>query len=452
MTSFFSDLLLAIGDKGRSFVDWHQTTSDEKDLVGIAEALLSQQGEASGIALAREFFSIYDGLDAAELDVFFNALAEQFGPDLNEIERLVSHYQELPAREAALALHRASEPRRQELFRRLNQAPEGTLRLVRLREDLLDRLRDNPNLAEVDADFHHLFLSWFNRGFLMLKRITWSTPAAILEKIIKYEAVHEIGSWEELRRRIEPSDRRCYAFFHPALVEEPLIFVEVALTDHIPDAIQPVMEPKRETIAVNKAKWAAFYSISNCQRGLSGVSFGSFLIKQVAEDLLRELPHIKSFVTLSPVPGFINWLDRLKDKDEESEPVLSTNDLTAIHALSTSGWFDDEQKRNAMKKSLLPLSAWYFLHAKDAHNKPLDPVARFHLGNGAHLEAINWYADHSPKSVRQSAGIMVNYLYDLDDIENNHEAFTNEGRVIASNAITRMVKNSSSSLSLEKAS
>jgi malonyl-CoA decarboxylase len=449
MTSFFSDLLLTIGERGRSFVDWHQASSDEKDLVGIAEALLSQKGEASGLALASEFFSVYDGLDDAELDVFFNVLAERFGPDLDELEKLNIDFHDSLSRETVIAFHRVAEPRRQELFRRLNQAPDGTLRLVRLREDLLDRLPGNPKLVEVDVDFHHLFLSWFNRGFLMLKRITWSTPASILEKIIKYEAVHEIGSWEELRRRIEPEDRRCYAFFHPALAEEPLIFVEVALTDGIPDAIEPIIAPERPTLSVDTAKLATFYSISNCQRGLTGVSFGSFLIKQVVERLHQELPHLGSFITLSPVPGFRSWLDHLS-KGATGGPILTKADQATINELSTANRIDDDAKSVTIKKILFPLIAWYLLHAKDGHNKPLDPVARFHLGNGARLERINWLADRSDKCIGQSAGIMVNYLYDLGDIEKNHEAFANQDRVIAANVITRLVKNSSSSKSMEK--
>lgn len=449
MTSFFSDLLTAIGERGRNLVDLNQASSEKKDLADIAQSLLSQKGEASGIALASEFFSIYENLDDAARDSFFSALAEQFGPDLMEVEKLIADFRTAPSVETVIALHRAGEPRRQELFRRLNQAPGGTQSLVRLREDLLIRLRNNPKLAEVDADLHHLFLSWFNRGFLVLKRITWATSATILEKIIKYEAVHEIGNWEELRRRIEPSDRRCYAFFHPALTDEPLIFVEVALTDEIPGSIAPVIASNRDILSSRDARVATFYSISNCQRGLSGVSFGSFLIKQVAQDLQRELPHIKTFVTLSPVPGFMKWLDSLKNDDADGSHTLPQDDRDLLSRLGTKDWMNDEEMTNAMEDLLLPLVAYYLLHAKDHEQKPLDPVARFHLGNGARLERINWQADISKNGLSRSAGIMVNYLYDLGDIEKNHEAYSNNNSVVASGVITRLAKNSASSLAME---
>ena len=454
MTSFFSDLLVAIGERGRSLVDLQQTSPQPKDLPAIAKALLSQKGEASGIALAGDFFSLYEKLEAEELDDFFNVLAQQFGPDIAGVRTIIAEFGDHLTAQAVLDLHEKAEPQRQELFRRLNQAPEGTLKLVRLREDLLERLDNNPRLAQVDADLHHLFHSWFNRGFLVLKRITWSTPASVLEKIIKYEAVHEIANWEELRQRIEPTDRRCYAFFHPALTEEPLIFVEVALGNEMPDSIQPVIAQKRQTIKDADARLATFYSISNCQQGLSGISFGSFLIKQVARQLLSELPQLKSFVTLSPVPGFRSWLQELvenkKYREQGGAPVLTPETLHVIEDFLANGWPGDEGRQQALEKNLLPLSAWYFLNAKDRYNKPYDPVARFHLGNGARLERINWLADRSAKSFDQSAGIMVNYLYDLDDIEKNHEAFANEDRVITASIISRMAKNNSSSQTMEK--
>ncbi len=456
MTSFFSDLLVAISERGRSLIDLQQTSPEPKDLLTIAKALLSQKGEASGLALASDFFSVYDGLDEAELDAFFIMLGEQFGPDLEGVNKIISGLGKVLSVEEVLQLHQKSEPQRQELFRRLNQAPKGTLRLVRLREDLLKRLDKNPRLAEVDADLHHLFHSWFNRGFLVLKRISWSTPASILEKIIKYEAVHEIASWEDLRQRIEPADRRCYAFFHPALVEEPLIFVEVALGEEIPDAIEPVIAQKRQSVKDTNARLATFYSISNCQKGLSGISFGNFLIKQVAQELLRELPQLALFATLSPVPGFVKWLRHLIDHQEEEKqvdaPVVNEEEVLAIKHLLANGWPAPGDKQQALEKILVPLSAWYFLNAKDRDQKPYDPVARFHLGNGARLERINWLADRSAKSFNQSAGIMVNYLYDLDKIEHNHEAFANHGEVIAASSIARIAKLSSSFQTVEKVS
>jgi malonyl-CoA decarboxylase len=269
----------------------------------------------------------------------------------------------------------------------------------------------------------------------VLRRIDWTTPAHILEKIIRYEAVHEISDWNDLRRRIEPPDRRCFAFFHPALVDEPLIFVEVALTATMPAAIAPILAEKRDPLAPKQATTAVFYSISNCQAGLGGVSFGNFLIKQVVEDLCRELPNLKTYVTLSPVPGFGAWLDRELDAGPAS--VLPVEDRQTLAGTSKAGWHLDEEGLETVRKALMPAAAHYFLRAKTSAGRPLDPVARFHLGNGARLERVNFPGDLSAKGLRQSRGMMVNYLYDLDTIEKHHEAFANQGAVIASSTVTR---------------
>ena len=242
-----------------------------------------------------------------------------------------------------------------------------------------------------------MFSSWFNRGFLVLRRIDWSTPASILERIIRYEAVHRIRGWEDLRRRIDPPDRRCYAFFHPALVDDPLIFVEVAFTRELPDAISPILTVQREPIELGKATTAVFYSISNCQRGLAGVSFGNFLIKQVVEEIAREYPKLSTFVTLSPVPGFAEWL--AQERAAESTRVLAPEDRAALSNLDTPGWWQVEARREPVKEPLLRAAAWYFLHAKTSGGTPLDAVARFHLGNGARLERINWLADASERGM-----------------------------------------------------
>jgi malonyl-CoA decarboxylase len=326
----------------------------------------------------------------------------------------------------------------------LNRAPGGTADLVEMRADLLDFMngdkQTNKNLAALDRDVVHLLASWFNRGFLVLRRIDWSTPANILEKIIRYEAVHEIGGWNDLRRRIDPADRRCYAFFHPALVDEPLIFVEVALTEEIPNAIAPLLAEDREPVAVERARTAVFYSISNTQRGLGGISFGNFLIKQVVEELRRELPKLEDFVTLSPVPGFMRWLEKATDLpvSEEDRPLLDR--------LDEPDWWQNPELEGQLRSIVEPLAAHYFLKARTAKGRPIDSVARFHLGNGARLERINWLGDTSPKGLRESAGIMVNYLYRLDDIEKNHEAFANDGEVVASSAVKKLLKGESRSL------
>jgi malonyl-CoA decarboxylase len=306
-----------------------------------------------------------------------------------------------------------------------------------MREDLLKQLRANPGLKVVDRDFVHLLNSWFNRGFLVLRRIDWSSPAVVLEKIIRYEAVHQIRGWDDLRGRIDPVDRRCYAFFHPALVDEPLIFVEIALTADMPGAVQPLLAPGRQPTPPEKARTAVFYSISNCQQGLAGVSFGNFLIKQVVEELRRELPQLDTFVTLSPVPGFMGWL-RAQAKSMTSEP-----DKQTVESLDDSEWPQDEEFAPRARALLEPLAAQYFLEARTAGNRPVDPVARFHLGNGARLERINWLGDTSEKGLAESAGVMVNYLYDLDQIEENHEAFANQGEVVASPAVRRLLKSGS---------
>jgi malonyl-CoA decarboxylase len=292
--------------------------------------------------------------------------------------------------------------------------------------------------VSLDSDFEHLFASWFNRGFLVLRPIDWSTPADILEKIIRYEAVHEIADWDELRRRIQPTDRRCFAFFHPALLDEPLIFVEVALTNAIAPAIQPILADGREPVPARSATTAIFYSISNCQKGLAGVTFGNFLIKQVVEDLAREIPSLKTFVTLSPVPGFRTWLDR--ERGADAPQGLTREDVEALRLLDTEDWRSDKTKCEAVRRAMLPAAAAYFLRAKNEKGRPLDPVARFHLGNGARLERMNFLGDTSKKGLKQSYGLMVNYLYDLSAIEKNHETYVNLGTVATSSAVSRELR------------
>ncbi len=337
---------------------------------------------------------------------------------------------ETPDDSRAADLLARAEPVRQELIRRLNHAPGGTFALVKMRETLLAALKQDPSLEAFDRDFRHLFGSWFNRGFLVLRRIDWTTPANILEKIIRYEAVHEISTWEELRRRLDPPDRRLYAFFHPALIDEPLIFVEVALTGAIPEAIQPLLTADRALLAPEAATTAVFYSISNAQAGLAGVSFGNFLIKQVVEDLRRELPKLQTFVTLSPVPGFAGWLR--EERARESSRFLSADARRIVDAIEAG------ETPEGADRTLATLAAAYFLQARGASGRVIDPVARFHLGNGARLERINPRGDASPAGLRQSLGVMVNYLYDLDHIEANHEAFANRGAVAASSAVKKL--------------
>ncbi|MDB5656516.1 MAG: Malonyl-CoA decarboxylase, partial [Tardiphaga sp.] len=404
------------------------------DLIELCSELLSGRGEASGTAIARGVFDRYHQLDDAGRLTFFETLASKYGPDPERLETALAAWRAEPSGEGAGELHFASEPQRQELFRRLNRAPGATGELVNMRADLLDLKSAHKELAAVDRDAAHLLASWFNRGFLVLRRIDWSTPAIILEKVIKYEAVHEIHDWNDLRRRIDPVDRRCYAFFHPALVDEPLIFVEVALTESIPGAIAPLLAEDRQPVAIARARTAVFYSISNCQRGLAGISFGNFLIKQVVEELRRELPKLDSFVTLSPVPGFMKWLQRAPDL-----PVTEDERALLAH-LDDAEWINDAPLAAQLRAVIEPLAAHYFLKAKLPRGAPVDSVARFHLGNGARLERIDWLGDVSPKGLRESAGLMVNYLYRLDDIEKNHEAYADHYEIAASSAVKKQLK------------
>ncbi|MEM7496956.1 MAG: malonyl-CoA decarboxylase [Pseudomonadota bacterium] len=406
-TSLLGDMLARITETGRALIG----SEVQAPLADRAEALLSSHGEVTGTARARALLDDYAGLEHAERLGFLREVATRFGPDIEAVRTACEAFLADPGAESARTLHERAEPRSQELLRRLNRAPGGTLALVRMREDLLGALRDQPVLKGLDDDFRHLFASWFNRGFLQLRRIDWQTAAAILEKIIVYEAVHAIQDWDDLRRRVAAEDRQLYGFFHPALGDEPLVFVEVALCRDIPEAIGPVLAKDRDTVPPAKATTAVFYSISACQKGLRGVSFGNFLIKQVVEELSTDFPSLGTFVTLSPVPGFTRWLDTERD------------DGRSVEADALPG-----------------LCAAYLTEAKRSDGMPLDPVARFHLGNGARLERVNAGADTSARGQRESRGIMVNYLYDRRDIEKNHEAFATRGEIAQSAAVRRLAR------------
>ncbi|MDE2579516.1 MAG: malonyl-CoA decarboxylase [Hyphomicrobiales bacterium] len=435
-SAFFSDLLSSIADRGRAVlgrepVVWPKDQAARAaSLVDLCRALLGGRGEATGVAIAGEILDRYDTLDAGGKAAFFTALARDFGPDRDRLDKALEAWRKAPDDAAGAAIHYASEPQRQELFRRINRAPGATAALVKMRADLLALV--NPSLAAVDRDFQHLFRSWFNRGFLVLRRIDWAAPASVLEKIIRYEAVHEIHDWADLRRRIDPPDRRCYAFFHPAMVDEPLIFVEVALTEQIPAAVAPLLAQDRTPVTPQKARVATFYSISNCQQGLAGITFGNFLIKQVVEEIRRELPKIETFVTLSPVPGLRRWAQSA----DEAAVDAATRD--ALLTISQDGWPKDAETAERLRKALEQIAAHYFLKERRADGRVVDSVARFHLGNGARLERINLMADLSRKGLSESFGLMVNYLYDLDEIEKNHEAFANQGEIAASAAVKKL--------------
>ncbi|EKF18561.1 malonyl-CoA decarboxylase [Nitratireductor pacificus] len=435
--SFLGDMLQTISERGRRLLALGPRDADGDDMEALCDTLLSSRGEASGMALARDILERWQGYDAAARRTFMRMLLERFGPQTKLVEKAIEAYRSMPGPKALHDLHKAAEPRRQELIRRLNLAPDGTAMLVRMRETLLALKRAEPDLEPVDSDFAHLFGSWFNRGFLMLKPINWSTPADILEKIIRYEAVHHIGGWDELRRRLAPEDRRCFAFFHPQLVDDPLVFVEVALTREMPAGISELLREDRATIRPAAATTAVFYSISNCQAGLRGISFGNFLIKQVVEDLRRELPGLQNFVTLSPVPGFAEWL--AEERRAEASSLLTEADRDRLALLDRPGWETQADTVAEIRPAITAAAAWYFLKARGGDGRVVDPVARFHLGNGARLERINFPGDNAPGALRQAHGLMVNYLYKLDDIETNHEAFIGRGEVVAAAAIRRLV-------------
>lgn len=400
--NFFTELFSSVFD--RRYRKVRSSEEDNRTVQEMCQDLLTRHGEVSGGALARNIFDRYEKMTKDEKHELFEFMTHGLEVVTEDVLAALTDYQKQPSKQTYKVFSSACEPKRQELIRRLNQVPGVTPQLVKMREDLLKASKENVSLGILDVDFNHLFTSWFNRGFLVLRPINWDSPASILEKIIAYEAVHAIDSWDDLRQRLKPSDRRCYGFFHPAMGDEPLIFVEVALTKGTATSIQSLLTKDREVIEADEADTAVFYSISNCQPGLAGISFGNFLIKQVAANLARDLGNLATFVTLSPIPGLAKWVN-----SSEMGPLGQGNDQA--------------------------LAAYYLLNAKTSDGKPLDPVTRFHLGNGAMIQAVHADADVSPNGLKQSNGAMVNYLYDLDKVSKNHEKFITEREVAASDAV-----------------
>jgi len=429
--AFLNDLLQSIGAsvRRRRPVRAPSPLPAAERLARACAALMRRSGEASRIAVAEQALDAYGELGAAGKAAFFRMLLDAYSAAPDAIRAAYAAWDAEPTEAPLADLFAAVEPRRQTLLRRLNLAPGGTLQLVRMREDLLAALRVTPDLAPLDADFSHLLASWFNRGFLVMRRIDWNTPAAILEKIVAYEAVHEIRGWVDLRRRLDPADRRCYGFFHPATGDEPLIFVEVALCRSIPAAIGPLLAAGGNADA-DRADTAVFYSISNCQPGLKGVSFGNFLIKQVVSDLSLDLPQLKTFVTLSPAPGFAAWLAGNPEAQELSAE------------LADGAWQADGDVRARLEPQVQAWAARYFVDAKTKSGAPVDPVARFHLGNGAAAHRINWPADLAPGALERAHGLMINYLYEHDAIEARHEAFVADGTIACGPEVRRALQGS----------
>lgn len=406
-TSALGEMLNALLERPRQYLKTDKTGPLER----LCDELMHEDGEIERLLIASQILNRFEELDPQAQASFFSHLNDVLDVDPEEISSTATAYAKSGDPQDYRQLARATEPGRYELLRRLNQPPGATTQLVRMRAALLKMKKSNPDLARTDTDFTLMLRAWFNRGFLVLRQITWESPASILEKIIEYEAVHEIETWDDLRRRLHPSDRRCFAFFHPAMPDEPLIFVEVALSKGIPSSIQDVLTDRREILEEETADTAVFYSISNCQAGLAGISFGNSLIKQVVRDLSLELPNIKNFVTLSPIPGLRRWAaERGLEVDVTSPPVIRK------------------------------LAATYLLNEKGKKNLPLDPVARFHLGNGAQVFAIHADADSSENGDAQSYGAMVNYLYEPDKIADNLQRFSTGEKLAASNSVNTLAR------------
>ena len=405
--SYFADLISTLFERASSL--GKLSGRKQVPIDTLCRELLTSKGEVSGATLAQAVLNSYAILNDADKLAFFFQLRDEFDLDADTAKTALTAYQQNPDKKSYAAFIHAVDAPRLELVRRLNQVPGATAQLVAMRQDLLRLAKDNPEIAIVDHDFKNLFLSWFNRGFLVIRPINWTSPAHILEKIIAYEAVHEIDSWDDLRRRLQPEDRRCFAFFHPSMPDEPLIFVQVALTDAVSNSIQLILSDDRNAISAASATTATFYSISNCQQGLAGISFGNSLIKTVVQTLSRELPDLSVFVTLSPMPGFVSWCAGLNIQLDS----LETDDLRRI-------------------------AAHYLINAKRSDNRPIDPVARFHLNNGARVQAVHADADISSKGRQQSVGLMVNYLYDLPHLADNHEEFATHNKVAASGDVRNL--------------
>ena len=407
--SFFGDILTSLFERAPLLRG--AMADDDKPIELLCRDLLTSRGDVSGMSLAQLVLDRYADFNDDEKLALFTLLANEMDVSCGDAVSALQAYESAPTAANYAALTKKIEPARLQLIRRLNQTQDATTQLVAMRRDLLRLLDQHPDLAKLDIDFKNLFTTWFNRGFLVLRPITWGSPAHILEKIISYESVHAIQSWDDLRRRLQPDDRRCFAFFHPAMPDEPLIFVEVALTRGTPNSIQTILSETHRSLAAVDADTATFYSISNCQAGLAGISFGNSLIKTVVQHLLRDLPQIKTFVTLSPIPGLVKWLNETNQFDVASDP-----------------------------QKLAPLAAHYLLEAKHRNGQPRDAVARFHLNNGAFVEAVHADADISANGLAQSCGVMVNYRYDLTKISANHEAYANQQSVVASKAVKALAE------------
>lgn len=431
---FTKNIMDSVADAGVSFLNFRRLQgSSTQVLLNLCDDLVSHKGVASGIALAREVVHRYSRLSIEEKLIFFQDLNNNMAPDFDSISTAAHTFTSSPNEKNLLELRNSLRTKRQKLFSRMNMAPEGTKAIVSLREDLLQLIPSHAELSPIDEGLRTQLTSWFNPGFLVLKKINWDTEASILEKIIHYESVHTIDDWNDLKNRLT-TNRRCFAYFHPALDDEPLIFVEIALTKGISRSIQSIINEKKNK--GKQADTAIFYSINNCQRGLKKVPLGNFLIKMVVMELAKELPSIKKYCTLSPIPGFATWLtDEIKLGNSS---FLSKSDIELLSPLKDNSWHKNPDEIKKLKKPLKKACATYLLIVK-RYEKPINAVARFHFGNGAILHQINWMGNTSEYGITKSFGLMVNYLYEPKSIEANHEAYVQKGELAISKSVKKIL-------------
>ena len=426
-------IISSIADAGKQLFNKKNIKKNDLDsILSLCDDLISNKGAAFGITVARDITELYQTLSTDNKILFFKSINEKYRPSFTKVNEAIDVYKNSQNEKTLSDLFKVSEGKRRELFMRMNMAPNGTSIIVSLREDLLKILKENRDLVSLDEDLKHLFKSWFNPGFLKLKKITWDTKAAILEKIIKYERVHHMKDMNELKRRLG-EDRRFFSYFHPALDDEPIIFVQVALTNGLGRSIQEIT--KQSSGDEKKYDTATFYSISNCQEGLSRVTLGNFLIKRVVYEIQEELPHIKNFGTLSPIPGFVDWFSYLEESKIKN--ILGNIKNQDVMFLKSKDLKIGDKRIIDNKEAIIKLVSHYIVNEKKSDGLPVNDVSRFHLGNGAIVEDIIINANISENGFKRSFGVMVNYLYELKNIEKNHEEYMNKKKVILSDKLKK---------------
>ncbi|MBT3599481.1 MAG: malonyl-CoA decarboxylase [Candidatus Pelagibacter sp.] len=426
-------IISSIADAGKQLFNKKNIKKNDLDsILSLCDDLISNKGAAFGITVARDITELYQTLSTDNKILFFKSINEKYRPSFTKVNEAIDVYKNSQNEKTLSDLFKVSEGKRRELFMRMNMAPNGTSIIVSLREDLLKILKENRDLVSLDEDLKHLFKSWFNPGFLKLKKITWDTKAAILEKIIKYERVHHMKDMNELKRRLG-EDRRFFSYFHPALEDEPIIFVQVALTNGLGRSIQEIM--KQSSGDEKKYDTATFYSISNCQEGLSRVTLGNFLIKRVVYEIQEELPHIKNFGTLSPIPGFVEWFSYLEESKIKN--ILGNIKNQDVMFLKSKDLKIGDKRIIDNKEAIIKLVSHYIVNEKNRDGLPVNDVSRFHLGNGAIVEDVIINANISENGFKRSFGVMVNYLYELKNIEKNHEEYMNKKKVILSDKLKK---------------